>query len=120
MKRFFGRKVLRALKRPMTICAGNWRFSLALLPCSGEEVPMPGEFSRKYSLMGSDPQRVRDVFSPDVTSHLLDHRRFQIEGVGDTLIVCWPGRLPEAKKIKPFLDEVIALPGLFEAAARRD
>ena len=91
-----------------------------LLPCSGEEVPMPPEFSREYSLRSVDPQRVRDVFSPEVTSHLLDHRRFQIEGVGDTLIVCRPGRLPEAKKIKPFLDEVLALLGLFEAAARRD
>ncbi|MBN2130343.1 MAG: hypothetical protein JW741_12645 [Sedimentisphaerales bacterium] len=86
----------------------------------GEEVLMPPEFFKEYSLKGVDPERTRDVFSPEVTSYLLQQKDLHVEGIDDTLIVYRPGRLLDAKKIKPFLDEVIALLGMFEAAARRD
>ena len=85
----------------------------------GEEVLMPPEFFKKYSLMGVDPESVREVFSPELVAHFLKRRNLHAAGMGNRLIVYRPGRLLSPKRVKPFVDEVVALTRLFEAAAAR-
>jgi len=83
----------------------------------GEEVLMPPEFSKTYCLMGVDRESVREVFSPEVVAHFLQRGDRHAAGMGNRLIVYRPGRLLSPKRVEPFVDEVVALTRLFEAAA---
>jgi len=85
-----------------------------------ESRPAPPEFFKKYSLMGVDPESVREVFSPEVVAHFLQRGKLHAAGMGNRLIVYRPGRLLSPKRVEPFVDEAVALSNLFEAAARCD
>ena len=86
----------------------------------GEEVLMPPDFFKRYSLMGVDPESVRHVFTPEIVSYFLRQKKLRVDGMGSILIVRRPGRLQNADRIRSFAEEAVALLRLFDRAERRD
>jgi hypothetical protein len=81
----------------------------------GDEVLMPPDFFRQYSLRGVDPNRVREIFSPAVVEFFREHEGLNAEGAGDTLLVYRSGRLARDDQLTALVDEALSLYGLFRA-----
>ncbi|MEA3226539.1 MAG: hypothetical protein U9Q07_11365, partial [Planctomycetota bacterium] len=82
----------------------------------GDEVLMPPEFFKKYSLRGFDKERIHAFFSPEIVSYYLRNDGLHTEAVGTSLVVYRPGRLVAVDDMKPFVGEVNCLLNLFRAA----
>ncbi len=82
----------------------------------GEEVLMPPEFFKKYSLRGFSTDRIRPLFTLEVVSYYLKQKGFHTEGMGDMLIVYRPYRRVDAEDLMPAVDEAIMLLNHFRTA----
>jgi hypothetical protein len=73
-------------------------------------------FAQRYVLRGEETERTRMVFTPALLSFLesLDpHKKWQIEGMGDTLIIYRGGKKAKPADFKVFLEETSSLAGQF-------
>ena len=82
----------------------------------GEEVLMPLEFFKKYSLRGISTDRIRPLFTPELVSYYLQQRGLHTEATGNLLIVYRPHRQVGAEDLMPAVDEAIMLVDRFRAA----
>ena len=73
-------------------------------------------FAQRYVLRSEETERTRMVFTPTLLSFLesLDpQKKWQIEGMGDTLIIYRGGKKAKPADFKLFLEETSALAGQF-------
>ncbi len=82
----------------------------------GEEVLMPPEFFKKYSLRGFSTDRIRPLFTPELVSYYLQQKGLHTEATGNLLIVYRPHRQVGAEDLMPAVDEAIMLVRRFRAA----
>jgi hypothetical protein len=83
----------------------------------GDEVLMPPDFFRRYSLRAVDPERVRGVFSPAAVEFFREHAELNAEGAGDTLLVYRPGRLARGDELVSLVEEALSAYELICGAA---
>jgi hypothetical protein len=89
-------------------------FSLDL----GSEVLLPPEFSPGYLLRGPGPDRMCEIFTPEILSHYMQRGTLHTEAMGDTFLVYEPGRFLRPEQIASFVNETVFLFNLFTATAR--
>jgi hypothetical protein len=82
----------------------------------GQEVPLSTDLSGKYLLRGAHPDRLRELFVPEILSYYSERGVLHTEATGDCFIVYEPGRILRPEQITPFIDEAVALLNLFTAA----
>ncbi len=73
-------------------------------------------FAQRYGLRGAEAERIRTVFTPPLISFLevLDpQKKWQIEGMGDTLIIYRGGKKAKPGDFRVFLEETSGLAGQF-------
>ncbi len=73
-------------------------------------------FAQRYVLRSDEVERARTVFTPPLLSFLeaLDpQKKWQMEGMGDTLIIYRAGKKAKPEAFKAFLEETSGLAGQF-------
>ena len=73
-------------------------------------------FAQRYVLRSPETERTRTVFTPALLSFLESlntQKKWQIEGMGDTLIIYRGGKKAKPAECKVFLEETSALAGQF-------